>query len=182
MYTHIHDRLAGMDQSEQSRIMHLFKTGALNVLVATSIAEEGLDVGEVDLCVFFESVGSPIRLVQRMGRTGRKRAGKVVMLVNEGKEERKLEGGDDASKAIDKLLRNPANFRFHRMNPKVSKHCQLSLTHIHVLQSLLSSIVHIKRFQLNNPYISYVRITGAASRLQPNYIPTRYRCLRTISL
>ena len=54
-----------------------------------------------------------------MGRTGRKRAGKVVMLVNEGKEERKLEDGDDASKAIDKLLRNPSNFRLYRFNPKV---------------------------------------------------------------
>ena len=108
-----------MDQSDQARIMRLFKSGELNVLVATSIAEEGLDVGDVDVCVFFESVGSPIRLVQRMGRTGRKRAGKVVMLVNEGKEERKLEDGDDASKAIDKLLRKPSNFRLYRFNPKV---------------------------------------------------------------
>ena len=41
------------------------------MLVATCIAEEGLDIDEVDLIVFFESVSSPIRMVQRMGRTGR---------------------------------------------------------------------------------------------------------------
>ena len=54
----------GMDQREQSRVMELFKAGNFNVLVATSVAEEGLDIGPVDLCVFFESVASPTRLLQ----------------------------------------------------------------------------------------------------------------------
>ena len=49
--------------------------------------EEGLDVGEVDLIVCFDiSTSTPTRLVQRMGRTGRKRSGRVVLLLTEGKE------------------------------------------------------------------------------------------------
>ena len=43
-----------------------------NVLVATCIAEEGLDIGAVDVCVFYDQVGSPISMVQRMGRTARR--------------------------------------------------------------------------------------------------------------
>ena len=51
------------------------------------MGEEGLDIGEVDLIVCFDASASPIRLVQRMGRTGRKRSGRIVILVTEGKEE-----------------------------------------------------------------------------------------------
>lgn len=66
----------------------MFKSGACNTLVSTCIGEEGLDVGEVDLIVCFDiSSKSPIRMVQRMGRTGRKRDGRVVVLVTEGKEQ-----------------------------------------------------------------------------------------------
>ncbi len=64
-----------------------FRKGGYNVLVSTSVGEEGLDIGDVDLIVCFDVSSSPLRLVQRMGRTGRKRAGKIVILVTEGKEE-----------------------------------------------------------------------------------------------
>lgn len=51
------------------------------------IGEEGLDVGEVDLIICFDvSQHSPTRLVQRMGRTGRKRDGHIIILVTDGKE------------------------------------------------------------------------------------------------
>ena len=52
------------------------------------MGEEGLDIGEVDLIVLYDVAKSPIRLVQRMGRTGRKRDGRIVVLVTEGLEER----------------------------------------------------------------------------------------------
>lgn len=58
--------------------------------MATCVGEEGLDIGEVDLIVCFDAHASPIRLVQRMGRTGRKRDGRIVILVTEGKEEQVL--------------------------------------------------------------------------------------------
>lgn len=67
--------------------MEQFRSGACNVLVSTCIAEEGIDVGEVDLIVCFDtSTNNPRRLVQRMGRTGRKKTGQVVLLATEGRE------------------------------------------------------------------------------------------------
>jgi ATP-dependent DNA helicase MPH1 len=69
-------------QKMQIETIKKFKENHFNVLVATCVAEEGLDIGEVDLIVCYDSGLSPTRLVQRMGRTGRKRAGKVILLLN----------------------------------------------------------------------------------------------------
>lgn len=71
----------GMNQREQKEIIERFQNGDYNILVATSIAEEGLDIPSTDLVVLYEPVPSEIRTIQRRGRTGRRRAGKVVMLV-----------------------------------------------------------------------------------------------------
>jgi superfamily II DNA/RNA helicase len=59
------------------------RAGEFNVLVCTCIGEEGLDIGTVDLIVCYDTVQAPTRLVQRLGRTGRHRAGRCVVLVNE---------------------------------------------------------------------------------------------------
>ena len=71
----------GLNQKEQKEIIEKFKSGEHNILVATSIAEEGLDIPATDLVVLYEPVPSEIRTIQRRGRTGRRRAGKVVMLI-----------------------------------------------------------------------------------------------------
>jgi ERCC4-related helicase len=74
----------GLTQEKQASLIRDLRKGHLNTLVATSIAEEGLDIPEVDLVVFYEPVPSEIRHIQRRGRTGRKAAGKVVILVANG--------------------------------------------------------------------------------------------------
>ncbi len=71
----------GLNQREQKDIIDRFRAGVHNILVATSIAEEGLDIPTTDLVVFFEPVPSEIRTIQRRGRTGRRQAGRVVMFV-----------------------------------------------------------------------------------------------------
>ena len=70
----------GMKQEEQNAILEKFREAEFNVLVATSIAEEGLDIPEVDLVVFYEPIPSEIRHIQRRGRTGRKNLGSVLIL------------------------------------------------------------------------------------------------------
>lgn len=65
-----------------------FREGGYNTLVSTCVGEEGLDIGEVDLIICFDAQKSPIRLVQRMGRTGRRRQGRIVVILAEGREER----------------------------------------------------------------------------------------------
>ncbi len=74
----------GLSQSEQMEILEQFRSGTYNVLVTTSIGEEGLHVPDVDHVVFFEAVPSEIRLIQRRGRTGRTRPGKMTVLIAEG--------------------------------------------------------------------------------------------------
>jgi ERCC4-related helicase len=71
----------GMNQKEQARVLGGFRDGRFPILVASSVAEEGLDVPDVDLVVFFESVPSEIRAIQRRGRTGRSSIGRVVVLL-----------------------------------------------------------------------------------------------------
>lgn len=71
---------AGLSQKKQGEILEAFKRGEYNVLVATNVAEEGLDIVECDLVIFFDVVASEIRLIQRKGRTARHRMGKVLIL------------------------------------------------------------------------------------------------------
>ncbi len=74
----------GLSQKRQGEIIEAFKKGVYNVLVATSVAEEGLDIPSTDLVVFYEPVPSEIRTIQRRGRTGRRRLGRVVILISGG--------------------------------------------------------------------------------------------------
>jgi ERCC4-related helicase len=71
----------GLSQKEQKGLLEKFSGGEFNVLIATSIGEEGLDIPKVDLVVFYEPVPSAIRQIQRRGRTGRLEKGKVMILV-----------------------------------------------------------------------------------------------------
>jgi len=71
----------GMNQKDQARILNGFREGRFPIMVASSVAEEGLDVPDVDLVVFFESVPSEIRAIQRRGRTGRSSLGRVTVLL-----------------------------------------------------------------------------------------------------
>ncbi len=71
----------GLKQREQLEAIERFEDGTYNVLVATSIGEEGLDIPATDLVVFYEPVPSEIRTIQRRGRTARERKGKVAILI-----------------------------------------------------------------------------------------------------
>ncbi|MBU1201703.1 MAG: DEAD/DEAH box helicase [Nanoarchaeota archaeon] len=71
----------GLSQKEQKEIIDLFSKGEFNCLISTSVGEEGLDIPQVDLVIFYEPVPSAIRSIQRRGRTGRLDKGKVFVLV-----------------------------------------------------------------------------------------------------
>ncbi|CUR51832.1 DEAD/DEAH box helicase domain protein [Nitrosotalea devaniterrae] len=71
----------GLKQKKQIETIQKFRDGEYKVLIATRVGEEGLDISEVNLVVFFDNVPSSIRYVQRKGRTGRKDFGKLVVLI-----------------------------------------------------------------------------------------------------
>lgn len=74
----------GLTQKQQVEVLDKFRAGEYNVLVATSVAEEGLDIPSTDLVLFYEPIPSEIRSIQRKGRTGRQHKGRVIILVTKG--------------------------------------------------------------------------------------------------
>lgn len=73
-----------LSQKEQKALLDDFRNGKFNVLVSTSVGEEGLDIPKVDTVIFYEPVPSAIRSIQRIGRTGRFKQGKAYVLQSEG--------------------------------------------------------------------------------------------------
>ncbi len=70
-------------QSARKQIMNQFRSGQINVLVATDIAARGLDIENVDLVINYTVAHSGDDHVHRIGRTGRaEQAGRAVTLVN----------------------------------------------------------------------------------------------------
>ncbi len=74
----------GLSQKEQKRVVQDFREGKINVLCATSIGEEGLDIPEVSAVFFYEPIPSAIRKIQRAGRTARLAPGKLFILITKG--------------------------------------------------------------------------------------------------
>lgn len=75
------DNETGLNQKEQKQMIEKFARGETNILVATSIAEEGLDIPEVSAVIFYEPVPSAIRSIQRRGRTARLMKGALKILI-----------------------------------------------------------------------------------------------------
>ncbi|MBU2562261.1 MAG: DEAD/DEAH box helicase [Nanoarchaeota archaeon] len=72
---------SGLSQKEQKKIINEFSSGKINILCATCIAEEGLDIPEVNIVIFYEPIPSAIRMIQRAGRTARIIKGKIIVLI-----------------------------------------------------------------------------------------------------
>lgn len=123
----------GQTQKQQADVVARFSSGAYNTLVATCIGEEGLDIGEVGLIVLFDSSSSPVRTVQRIGRTGRQRAGEIVALVTPGPETAKFDQAFRKYRSVSSALRsNLSRFRLSdraavmALPTAVLERCQLS--------------------------------------------------------
>ncbi|MDD1769225.1 MAG: DEAD/DEAH box helicase [Methanomassiliicoccales archaeon] len=101
----------GLKQKEQVSVLEKFRRGEFNVVVATSVGEEGLDVASTDLVVFYEPVPSEIRTIQRRGRTGRRSPGRVIILVTRGTM-------DEASLYSSQRKETQMRRRLYRMSEK----------------------------------------------------------------
>lgn len=97
----------GLKQKEQIDAIDKFEEGEHNVLVATSVGEEGLDIPATDLVVFYEPVPSEIRTIQRRGRTARKRKGRVAILITKNtRDEAYYWSSKNKEKKMNRNLRN----------------------------------------------------------------------------
>uniref|UniRef100_A0A8C7ZIY3 Fanconi anemia group M protein n=1 Tax=Oryzias sinensis TaxID=183150 RepID=A0A8C7ZIY3_9TELE len=110
----------GFTQKEQLEVVQRFRQGGFNTLVSTCVGEEGLDIGEVDLIVCFDAQKNPIRLVQRMGRTGRKRQGRIVVVLAEGREERTYNQSQSNKRSVYKSITGNKNgFHMYPNSPRM---------------------------------------------------------------
>jgi Fanconi anemia group M protein len=110
-----------MSQDEQMKTLRAFREGLYNVLVATSVGEEGLDIPECGLVVFYEPAVSGIRYIQRRGRTGRKLPGKAVILVTDKTvDEYYFREGYRRARRMDKILQQASQktVKIERRAPK----------------------------------------------------------------
>jgi Fanconi anemia group M protein len=111
----------GQNQGQQMRIMELFRQGRYNVIVSTSIGEEGLDICEVDFIICYDAQKSPIRTIQRIGRTGRHRDGQVLFMLSESTKNI-LHEAEMAQDMLSLLItRRRSEFQFFQspmMNPE----------------------------------------------------------------
>jgi len=122
----------GMTQKQQISTLNKFREGELNVLVATSVGEEGLDIPSADRVVFYEPVASEIRTIQRRGRTGRHKDGHVYILVSKNTRD---EGIRHAAVAKE--------IRMHRILNRVKSQRNLSYNYKNPINKLNNFIVSI---------------------------------------
>ena len=104
----------GLTAKKQVERLDEFRDGSANVLVATSVGEEGLDIPSADLVIFYEPVTSEIRTIQRRGRTGRHREGEVVVLIA---EETRDEGAWAAAERREEYMRRAV----HRVRREIAR-------------------------------------------------------------
>ncbi len=71
----------GFSRKQQEKTINEFRDGLFDILITSSIGEEGLDIPAVDRIIFYEPVPSEIRSIQRRGRTGRFGKGEVYILI-----------------------------------------------------------------------------------------------------
>jgi ERCC4-related helicase len=112
----------GLSQKEQKAIIQDFRDNKINVLCATSIGEEGLDIPEVSAVIFYEPIPSAIRKIQRAGRTARLSPGKLLILMTKDTRDIAYHYASRARekhmhKAIDEIK---TELKHQSKNPKLS--------------------------------------------------------------
>jgi len=118
----------GLSQKQQAEMLDQFRDGLFNVLISTSIAEEGLDIPKVDIVAFYEPIPSVIRFIQRRGRTGRQEKGRVVIFVtNKTRDEGYLWSAKRKEKKMISVLKK---LRFDMKDVlSAKKHCSVPVLH-----------------------------------------------------
>ncbi|XP_058416977.1 ATP-dependent RNA helicase DHX58 isoform X4 [Diceros bicornis minor] len=88
-----------MTQREQQEVIQKFRVGTLNLLVATSVAEEGLDIPQCNVVVRYGLLTNEISMVQARGRA---RAGQSVysFVATENSRELRRELTNEALEAL----------------------------------------------------------------------------------
>ncbi|XP_057602852.1 interferon-induced helicase C domain-containing protein 1 [Hippopotamus amphibius kiboko] len=141
-----------MTQNEQKEVISKFRTGKINLLIATTVAEEGLDIKECNIVIRYGLVTNEIAMVQARGRA-RADESTYVLVAQSGSGVFERETVNDFRekmmyKAID---------RVQNMKPEEYAHKILELQ----MQSIMEKKMKIKRsiakkFKDNPSLISFL--------------------------
>ena len=147
-YGQASNKTKGLNQKQQLEIMDDFRKGKYNILVSTSIGEEGLDIGEVDLIICYDAPKSPSRTIQRMGRTGRKRDGNVIFLLTESTKNL-FHNAENAQNHITKLIRKQISKFEYYNSPRMNEEEQLTdiLKRVNISYSQETSSTNKKKIE-----------------------------------
>lgn len=145
----------GLDDATQLEVVSSFRKGSINCIVATSVGEEGLDIGEVDLIVCYDTSASPLKTVQRIGRTGRKRAGKVIFLMTEGYEEKFLERANNTKTNIkSKLTTELSKFVLYKpQKPNIPLPEDLRVINLRCVHEVNNKSITINNDNCKSPFL-----------------------------
>lgn len=73
-----------LEQAEREKVMHSFKNGKVQILVATDIVSRGIDIDDIALVINYDVPHDPEDYVHRIGRTARAgEKGKAITFVSE---------------------------------------------------------------------------------------------------
>ncbi len=117
----------GLKQKEQIEMIDKFKSGIYNVIVSTSVGEEGLDIASTDAVIFYEPVPSEIRTIQRRGRTGRKNDGEVYVLIAKGTMDEVFEKSSSKKEILMHTHLERLNKNLEKANSKLPSRNQTNL-------------------------------------------------------
>jgi len=141
----------GMSQKTQQEVLQRFRDGELNVLVCTSVGEEGIDIPDVDLVIFYSPLPSIVRTIQRRGRTGRTSLGKVLMLITKNTRDeayywsaRKME--EKLNATIKDMQADVKQLKLEQFPAKVDQNIELF---VDSRESELAELLHHKGAKIN---------------------------------
>ncbi|KAL4657774.1 putative ATP-dependent RNA helicase DHX58 [Arapaima gigas] len=144
-----------MTQNDQKQTIRRFREGALNLLVSTSVAEEGLDIPECNLVVRYGLLTNEIAMQQASGRARAENSIYSVVAVKGGCEQRR-----ELTNEYLEELTCKAITEVQRMTPR----------------DFRLKIQQIQRETLMSQRLSELRVQDRHSR----YIPARVQlCCRT---
>ena len=117
----------GLKQKEQIQLLDRFRKGEVNIVVSTSVGEEGLDVSSTDMVIFYEPVPDAIRMIQRRGRTGRKNDGEVFVMVALNTMDEAFESASAKKEERMREMLSSLNYELSRIKRNTASRGQMTL-------------------------------------------------------
>lgn len=125
-----------MTQNEQKEVISKFRTGKINLLIATTVAEEGLDIKECNVVIRYGHVTNEIAMVQARGRA---RANESTYVLVDGSGSGVVER--ETVNDFREEMMYKAIHRVQNMKPEEYDHKILELQ----MQSIMENKMKIKR-------------------------------------